>query len=163
MTKVLHVKLPVTDLQRSVDWYAALMDLRLKHEFIEHNEVRGVALRSEEGRFTVALRLREYCASQPDLTGFDVVAFHMVDRAAVVAMSERCRKLEATCSPVQDRSEHEAIVDVTDPDGTVLRFYWMDASVEDDPAFVGLIFDDAGPPQFSGEPRLKPPVIGGSE
>jgi len=59
MTKVLHVKLPVTDLQRSVDWYAALMDLQLTHEFIEHDELRGAALRSAEGGFSFALRLRE--------------------------------------------------------------------------------------------------------
>lgn len=163
ITKILHVKLPVTDLKRSLDWYAAVMDLRFIHEFIEQDEVRGVALRSTEGRFTVALRLREYCAGQPDLHGFDVVALHMVDRASVVAMSERCRKLGATCSPVQDRGEHEAIVDVTDPDGTVLRFYWMDESVESDVAFVGMIFDGDGPPQFTSEPRLKPPSVHGSE
>ncbi|MCY7395566.1 MAG: VOC family protein [Nocardioides sp.] len=46
MTKILHVKLPVTDLQHSVDWYAALMDLHLTHEFIEDGELRGAALRS---------------------------------------------------------------------------------------------------------------------
>jgi catechol 2,3-dioxygenase-like lactoylglutathione lyase family enzyme len=33
MTKVLHVKIPVTDLQRSVTWYASLMDLELSKEF----------------------------------------------------------------------------------------------------------------------------------
>jgi catechol 2,3-dioxygenase-like lactoylglutathione lyase family enzyme len=83
MTKVLHVKLPVTDLQRSLDWYASLMDLHFTHEFIEDDEVRGVALRSAEGGFSFALRLREHCAGQPDLDGFDVVALHMADRDAI--------------------------------------------------------------------------------
>jgi catechol 2,3-dioxygenase-like lactoylglutathione lyase family enzyme len=41
MTKVLHVKIPVTDLQRSVTWYASLMDLELSKEFIEQGELRG--------------------------------------------------------------------------------------------------------------------------
>ena len=36
VTKVKHVKIPVTDLQISVDWYCRLMDLTLAHEFIEH-------------------------------------------------------------------------------------------------------------------------------
>lgn len=162
MTKILHVKLPVTDLQRSVDWYGAVMDLRLTHEFIENCEVRGVALRSAEGGFSFALRLREHCEGQVDLTGFDVVALHMVDREALVAVSERCRTLGVTCSPVQDRGEHEAIVDVPDPDGTVLRFYWVDESVGDD-GFIGMIFDGAGPPQFTREPRLKPPPVADGE
>jgi len=158
MTKVLHVKLPVSDLQRSVDWYAALMDLHLTREFIEHDELRGAALRSTEGGFSFALRLREHCEGQPNLNGFDVVALHMVDREAIVRMHERCRKLRVTCSPVQDRGEHEAIVDVTDPDGTVLRFYWVDESVDRE-RFVGMIFDGAGPPRVTSEPRLRPPVI----
>jgi predicted enzyme related to lactoylglutathione lyase len=33
MTKILHVKIPVTDLQHSADWYAQLMDLVLTREF----------------------------------------------------------------------------------------------------------------------------------
>lgn len=158
MTKVLHIKLPVTDLQRSVDWYAALMDLHLKYEFIEHDELRGAALRSAEGGFSFALRLREHCEGRPDLNGFDVVALHMVSREAIVAMRDRCERLGVTCSPVQDRGEHEAIVDVTDPDGTILRFYWVDESV-DSGSFVGMIFTGAGPPQLTSVPRLRPPVL----
>jgi len=158
MTKVLHVKLPVTDLQRSVDWYTKLMDLQLTREFIEQDEVRGAALRSPEGDFSFALRLRVHCEGQPNLNGFDVVALHMSDREAIVRMHERCRNLRVTCSPVQDRGEHEAIVDVTDPDGTVLRFYWMDEAADRE-SFVGMIFDGAGPPRYASEPRLKPPVI----
>lgn len=162
MTKILHVKLPVTDLQHSVDWYAALMDLHLTHEFIEDGELRGAALRSAEGSFSFALRLREHCPGQPVLDGFDVVSLHMVDRDAIVRMNERCRKLGVMCSPVQDRGKHEAVVDVADPDGTVLRFYRLDESADRDP-FVGMIFDGAAPPRFTSEPRLRPPVISRSE
>ena len=49
VTKVLHVKLPVSDLATSVRWYAALMDLELSREFVEDGELRGAALRSGEG------------------------------------------------------------------------------------------------------------------
>ena len=80
MTKVLHVKIPVTDLQRSVDWYARLMDLVLSREFIEDGELRGAALHSREGGFAFALRLREHCSSQPALDGFDVAALRMATR-----------------------------------------------------------------------------------
>lgn len=125
MTQILHVKLPVTDLQRSVDWYAALMDLDLTHEFISAGELRGAALRSAEGGFSFALRLREHCPGQPSLHGFDVVALHLHSREALVRPQQRCWALGVECSSAHDRGKHEAIVDVADPDSTILRFYWV--------------------------------------
>src|SRR3954467_6541931 len=95
MTKVLHVKIPVTDLQRSVTWYCDLMDLDLSKEFIEGDELRGAALMSPEGGFAFALRLRQYCAGQPDLTGFDVVALHMATRESLEDLRRRCAELGA--------------------------------------------------------------------
>lgn len=65
MTRVLHVKIPVTGLQRNADWYAQLMDLVLTREFIEDDELRGAALYSPEVGFAFALRLRGHCSSQP--------------------------------------------------------------------------------------------------
>ena len=159
MTKVLHVKLPVTDLQRTIHWYAALLGLRLTHEFIEQDEVRGVAMRSDEAGFSLAFRLREHCMGKPDLSGFDIVSLHMTDRDALVRLRDTCARLGVDCSPVQDRGPHEAIVDVPDPDGTVLRFYWVDESVES-PDFLGMIFEGDGPPRFVAEPRLQPPHSG---
>jgi len=160
MTKVLHVKIPVTDLQRSVTWYAALMDLTLSKEFIERGEVRGVALKSEEGGFAFALRLRDHCASTPDLTGFDVVALHMASRDALVRLREKCRELGLACTEVQDRAPNEAVVDVPDPDGTVLRFYWVGETAEPD-TFLAVNFGEVGPPTFSATPHLAAPRIAG--
>ena len=154
MTKVLHVKLPVSDLRASVEWYAALMDLELTREFIEDGELRGAALTSAEGGFSFALRLREHCTSRPVLAGFDAVALHMQSRDALAHLRDRCAALGVNCTPIQDRGDNEAIVDVTDPDGTVLRFYWVRQTDEPD-TFRAIIFDGAGPPHFSTEPRLR--------
>jgi catechol 2,3-dioxygenase-like lactoylglutathione lyase family enzyme len=142
MTKLLHIKLPVTDLQRSVDWYCRLMDLALSHEF----------------GFNVALRLRQYCASVSDLTGFDVVGIHMESRESLAVVRERCAALGAVCTEIQDRGPHDAVVDVTDPDGTILRFYWMDLATAPT-AFQGLEFRGDGPPESVGEPRLSAPAV----
>jgi len=158
MTKLLHIKLPVTDLQRSVDWYCRLMDLALSYEFVEDGELRGAVLRSDEGGFNVALRLGQYCASVSDLTGFDVVGIHMESRESLAVVRERCAALGAVCTGIQDRGPHEAVVDVTDPDGTILRFYWMDLATEPT-AFQGLEFRGDGPPEFVGEPRLSAPAV----
>jgi catechol 2,3-dioxygenase-like lactoylglutathione lyase family enzyme len=96
MTRVHHVKIPVTDLQRSVTWYCDLMHLLLWREFIEDDELRGAALKSEEGGLSFALRLRAHCASTPDLTGFDPVSPHMATRESLELLRNRCADLGAT-------------------------------------------------------------------
>jgi len=159
MTRMLHVKLPVTDLQASVTWYCELMDLALWREFIEDGEVRGAALRSEEGGFSFALRIREYCESTPDLNAFDIVALHISDRDRLEPIRERAQRLGASHTEVQGRGPNEAIVDVTDPDGTVLRFYWVGPDDVDE--FVGMDFSSGPIPGFIPTPRLTAPRIAG--
>jgi catechol 2,3-dioxygenase-like lactoylglutathione lyase family enzyme len=59
MTRIQHVKIPVTDLRRSVAWYGELLDLVPFREFVEQGELRGAALRSPEaspGRPTLTYR-----------------------------------------------------------------------------------------------------------
>lgn len=158
VTKVLHVKLPVTDLQRSVTWYGRLMDLALVHEFVEEDELRGAALRSDEAGFSIALRLRQHCAGSPDLTGHDVAAFHVERRETLHEVQRRAVDLGAFYTEVQERGPGQAVVDVTDPDGTVLRFFWVDPGAAPE-TFIGYVFDGDGPPELSGEPRLDAPQV----
>ena len=47
---------------------------------------------------------------------------------------------------------------MTDPDGTLLRFYWADLAQEPD-AFLAFAFRDDGPPEFIREPRLRAPSV----
>jgi catechol 2,3-dioxygenase-like lactoylglutathione lyase family enzyme len=160
MTRVHHVKIPVTDLQRSVTWYCDVMDLVLWREFIEDDQLRGAALKSEEGGFSFALRLREDCASTPDLTGFDLVSLQMATRESLELLRSRCADLGATHTEIQDRRANEAVLDVTDPDGTVLRFYWEGPTDQPD-AFSGVVFHGDGPPELVSEPRLAAPRVDG--
>lgn len=156
MTKVHHVKIPVTDLARSVAWYARLLDLVPFREFVEHGAVRGAALRSPEASFSVALRDRQFCASQPDLAGFDVVALQMGSREALADLAARCDRLGTEHSPVQDRGPNEAVVDVPDPDGTILRFFWEHES-EETLRFMGVSSGADGQLTFYETPRLPVP------
>jgi catechol 2,3-dioxygenase-like lactoylglutathione lyase family enzyme len=156
VTGVHHVKIPVTDLGRSVAWYARLLDLVPCREFVEHGALRGAALRSPEAGFLVALRERQFCAGQPDLAGFDVAALHMISREALADLAAKCDRLRIEHSPVQDRGPDEAVVDVPDPDGTVLRFLWERVS-EETSRFIGLSFDGDGPPAVYDTPRLPVP------
>ena len=63
LTKIKHVKIPVTDVQRSVTWYQSLLDLELYMEFVEQGVVRGASLLDRDGGYEIALRDREVCAS----------------------------------------------------------------------------------------------------
>lgn len=157
MTRVQHVKIPVSDLGRSAVWYAKLLDLVPFREFVEHGALRGTALRSPEAGVVFALRERQFCASQPSLTGFDLIALRMASRAALAELAAKCDRLSIEHSPVQDRGPHEAVVDVADPDGTVLRFFW-ERETEQALRFTGLCFDTVGPPGFYDVPRLPMPA-----
>jgi catechol 2,3-dioxygenase-like lactoylglutathione lyase family enzyme len=153
MTRVQHVKIPVTNLRRSVAWYGTLLDLVPFREFVEQGVLRGAALRSPESGVVFALRERRYCAGQPDLTGFDLVAVRMAGRDSLPQLAAKCDRLATGHGPVQDRGPNEAVMDVPDPDGTVLRFFWE----RDDPdttQFIGLSFDTEGPPTFYDTPRV---------
>ncbi|HEY2205550.1 MAG TPA: VOC family protein [Pseudonocardia sp.] len=119
---IAQVKLPVTDLGRSIRWYRDLLGLRLWTEFVEDGVLRGAGLIDDRGRYAVALRDRSACASAPDLRGFDVVAFHPTSRAVLDELVERCESLGVGHSGVRPRPGG-AWLDIPDPDGTVLRFY----------------------------------------
>jgi catechol 2,3-dioxygenase-like lactoylglutathione lyase family enzyme len=54
LTKIKHVKIPVTDVQRSVAWYQSLLDLELYMEFVEQGVVRGASLLDRDGGYEIA-------------------------------------------------------------------------------------------------------------
>jgi len=156
MTRVQHVKVPVTDLPRSVAWYSQLLDLVPFREFVEEGALRGAALRSPEAGVVFALRDRNFCASQPDLAGFDLVALHMASREALAELAARCDRLGIAHGLVQERGPDEAAVDVPDPDGTVLRFFW-ERDGKETLRFMGLSFGAGRAPDFYDTPRLPVP------
>jgi catechol 2,3-dioxygenase-like lactoylglutathione lyase family enzyme len=117
-----HAKLPVADVRASAAWYRSLLDLELGAEFVEDGELRGVQLFDRDGHFGIALRDRRYCASHPDLTGFDAFAIEAESVAVLQALAARADSLGVAHTGVQDRGEYGANLDVSDPDGTVLRF-----------------------------------------
>lgn len=154
LVRVQHVKLPVTDLRRSVTWYASLLDMKLIREFVESGALRGVALRNPSGDIHIALREREACASRPVLTGFDPFALRVASRQDLQAVVDRCQELGIEHGGIQDRGGEEAVCDVADPDGTVLRFLWTSGA--DENIFVGLSFDESGAPSYYDKPRYVP-------
>ncbi|MBG0568560.1 VOC family protein [Actinoplanes aureus] len=134
LDRIAQIKLPVTDLARSVAWYRDLLDLRLWAEFLEDGVVRGVGLIDPRGRFNIALRDRSVCAASPDLRGFDVVAFLPASGSVLTELMDRCARLGIAHNGVEETPAGPRL-DIPDPDGTVLRFYHFTESTD---GFVGV-------------------------
>jgi catechol 2,3-dioxygenase-like lactoylglutathione lyase family enzyme len=122
LDRIAQVKLPVSDLAVSVAWYRRLLDLRLWVEIVEDDVLVGAGLIDPQGRFNVSLRDRSVCASRPVLEGFDVVAFLPASRSVLDDLVARCERFGIGHGGVQDTPAGQ-LLDVPDPDGTVLRFY----------------------------------------
>jgi catechol 2,3-dioxygenase-like lactoylglutathione lyase family enzyme len=150
LDRIAQVKLPVTDLVRSVAWYRALLDLRLWAEFVEDGVLRGAALIDPRGRFNIALRDRTVCAGQPDLRGFDVLAFVPATRAVLDDMVSRCERLGIEHSGIQPTPAGPRL-DIPDPDGTVLRFYHFTDPTD---GFIGVQTQDGRHVGSYETPRL---------
>ncbi len=102
LTKIKHVKLPVSDLQRSVSWYRSLLDLELRMEFVEGGIIRGASLLARDGGYEIAVRNKDVCAGTIDAQGFDLFALSVPSRALLDDVAARCDRLGVSHSGVQD-------------------------------------------------------------
>src|ERR1700755_2452109 len=82
-----HVQLPVTDLQRSRDWYTTVLGLRVEIEFVEDGVLMGLALADASGRMRLALRHDPVRAGA--LAGFDPIALEVPKREDVESWRDR--------------------------------------------------------------------------
>ncbi|MBL1075985.1 VOC family protein [Nocardia sp. 2] len=149
--RIRHVKLPVTDLPRSVTWYRDLLGLDLAAEFSEAGALRGAQLMHPSG-WGIALREREHCASKPDLTGFDAFAFELDSVDELHALAARAAELGYEHTEVVDRGAYGAFLDVVDPDGTVVRFLAHNPLHAG--RFVGVDSDSSGGFTLYDTPKL---------
>ena len=156
ITKIRQIKIPVTDLAASVQWYRNLRDLEPAFEFYEEGAVRGVVLLETDADLHTSLRERAFCASTPDLAGFDVVALKVDDDQTLPRLMERCRRLAVPHCDIHDRGPYGAALDVPDPDGTVLRFLYEPDTYPR--GFSGIEFAPDGTPSPYREPRLPQPT-----
>jgi catechol 2,3-dioxygenase-like lactoylglutathione lyase family enzyme len=152
LTKIKHVKLPVSDLQRSVSWYQSLLDLELRTEFVEDGIIRGASLLDRDGGNEIALRDKDVCAGTIDAQGFDLIALSAPSRALLDDIAARCDRPGVIHSGVQDFPGFGAGMDIPDPDGTVVRIVWMNPAL---PPFVGVASAKNGTAQPYFPPRLR--------
>jgi catechol 2,3-dioxygenase-like lactoylglutathione lyase family enzyme len=118
-----HVKLPVTDLPRSRDWYVRVLGLAVDREFRdeEGGPVKGVG-GTVPGLDGTGFALREAPEPARGVSGFDPLALGVADRAAIDGWVAHLDALGIEHSPVI----HATIgwlVALHDPDGIELRLY----------------------------------------
>lgn len=116
-----HLKLPVSDLDRSREWYQSRLGYAVAMEFREDGKVMGLALSHPHGGPRLALRLdpRKAAAS----SGFDFFSIGVPTRAAMDALSARLTQLGDAHAGVQVASLGWILPGLSDPDGHEIRFY----------------------------------------
>src|SRR5262249_56694653 len=86
-----HLKLPVTDLARSRDWYQTRLGYQVVAEFVEQGQLMGYAMTHSNGGPALALRL------DPDraraAAGFDYFAIGVPDKDAIGPLADRLTAL----------------------------------------------------------------------
>lgn len=122
LSGVHHVKIPVTDLARSIQWYGRVFGFAVTTEFPDADgEVRGVA-GTVPGLGDTQLTLRVNLEAAKGCAGFDPVSFGVDDHAAVEAWVVHLDALGVTHSPVIEASVGWLLV-FDDPDGITLHLY----------------------------------------
>jgi catechol 2,3-dioxygenase-like lactoylglutathione lyase family enzyme len=117
-----HVKIPVTDLTRSIDWYARVFGFTVTMEFPDADGVvRGVG-GDLPGLGDTLLTLRVNPMAAEGCRGFDPVSFGVDDHTDIQAWATHLDELDIGHSPVIEASVGWLLV-FDDPDGLQLHLY----------------------------------------
>jgi len=116
-----HLKLPVTDLARSREWYRSRLGYQVQVEFVEQGQLMGYALSHPNGGPPLGLRLNPERARAA--AGFDYFAIGVPDRQAIDRLAARLTALGEQHAGVHWASIGWILPELHDPDGHEVRFY----------------------------------------
>lgn len=116
-----HVKLPVRDLQRSLEWYESRLGYRTAIEFVEYGELKGVSMRHPNGGPELALRHDPERAEVA--AGFDYFAIGVPSREAIDLLAAHLDEFGESHADVLLATIGWILPGLHDPDGHELRFY----------------------------------------
>ena len=134
-----HLKLPVTDLARSSDWYQSRLGYQVVAEIVEQGKLMGLAMAHPNGGPRLALRL------DPDraraAAGFDYFSIGVPDKDAIGRLADRLTALGEEHAGVHWASIGWILPLLHDPDGHEVRFYTHEHHTEPEPGKVATIHD----------------------
>jgi catechol 2,3-dioxygenase-like lactoylglutathione lyase family enzyme len=117
-----HVKLPVSDLARTRDWYERVLGFVVDVEFVEDGVVTGLALTDPDR--TVAVALHHDPARAAALAGFDPISLRVPDRDGLKEWRTRLDGLgERHGAMMTGHRGGTVLVGLHDPDGVEIRLY----------------------------------------
>ena len=134
-----HLKLPVTDLGRSREWYLSRLGYQVLMEFVEQGHLMGYAMAHPNGGPPLALRLDPERARAA--AGFDYFAIGVPDKDAIERLAARLTGLGEQHAGVHWASIGWILPELHDPDGHEVRFYTLQHHTEPDPGAVTVIND----------------------
>lgn len=135
-----HLKLPVSDLDRSIEWYATRLGYQVVIEFRENGHRTGVSMTHPDGGPDLGLRLDPEKSRAS--AGFDYFSIGVPDRERIEALATHLTGLGETHAGVHFATIGWILPMLHDPDGHEVRFYTMESHAEIDPASP-LIVEDA--------------------
>jgi catechol 2,3-dioxygenase-like lactoylglutathione lyase family enzyme len=124
-----HLKLPVTDLGRSLEWYRSRLGYEVWHEFVEDGVRMGIAMHHPNGGPDLAIRLDPERAAAS--AGFDYFAIGVPGHDAIDDLAARFTELGDAHEGVHRTPVGWVLLGVGDPDGHAVRFYTVPLEVPD--------------------------------
>ena len=134
-----HLKLPVTDLAQSLEWYQSRLGYQVQIEFVALGLLWGSGRAHPGGGPDLGLRLDP--ARARAAAGFDYFAIGVPDREAMVQLAARFDALGQAHAGVHEASFGWILPEVADPDGHALRFYTMAHHTDPHAAGVTMVRD----------------------
>jgi len=134
-----HLKLPVTDLARSREWYHSRLGYQVQIEFVEQGQLMGYALTHPNGGPPLGLRLNPERALAA--AGFDYFAIGVPGKQAMDQLAAWLTALGEQHAGVHWASIGWILPELHDPDGHEVRFYTLQHHTELDPGAVTTIND----------------------
>jgi catechol 2,3-dioxygenase-like lactoylglutathione lyase family enzyme len=135
-----HLKLPVSDLDRSIAWYGECLGYQVVIEFRSAGRRSGVSMTHPDGGPWLGLVLDAERARAA--AGFDYFSIGVPDRTALESLAAHLTALGQPHAGVHFATVGWILPMLHDPDGHEVRFYSMEAHTDLDPA-TPLIVDDA--------------------
>ncbi|WP_250285481.1 MULTISPECIES: VOC family protein [unclassified Frankia] len=123
-----HVKLPVSDLDRSRTWYESRLGYEISTEFVENGVLMGVVMVHPNGGPAFGLRLDPERAARA--AGFDYFSIGVPTRAALEALARRLTALGEAHAGVHFATIGWILPGAHDPDGHEVRFYTTQAHTD---------------------------------
>lgn len=145
-----HLKLPVSELQRSLSWYQDRLGYLVMKNFVEDGVLMGIAMTHPNGGPDLAIRLDPERARAA--AGFDYFAIGVPGHDAIEALAARFTERGDAHAGVHRTPVGWVLPGVQDPDGHHVRFYTVPLELPADvgaPGAAAHRTDAAGPNSHS--------------